>query len=411
MPLIENFLDLFLDSAPWLLLGLFLAGMLKMFVPMAWMNKQLGGHGFKTTLKAAVFGAPLPLCSCGVIPAAVGLRRSGASKSATTSFLVSTPETGIDSVSVSYVLLGPFMAVVRPIAAVTSAVVAGLLVGRDDEQASTATAKVKKIVPVAPQPLMATASTGQAPCCASAPKVETKGSCCQSQAKPQPQVKAENSCCSTSKPVATSSCCQSKQPKAESASCCASKAAPSHDGVLKRLWLGIHYAGTDLVRDTSIWLLIGLFFAALVNTFVPPHYLSQWGDGIVAMAVMVLVSIPMYICATASTPIAAGLLLAGVSPGAVLVFMMAGPATNVATLGVVRNELGKRALWGYLGGVIGTAVVFGYGVNLLVAQYGFEVTPLVGEEHRMLPNLLVYGCGALLAVLMLRSVIERIKDK
>lgn len=136
--LLSNFIDLFLDSAPWLLLGLVLAGMLKMFVPMTWMQKQLGGHGVKTTIKAAVLGAPLPLCSCGVIPAAVGLRRSGASKAATTSFLVSTPETGIDSVSVSYVLLGPFMAVVRPIAAVTSAIVAGLLVGRDDDEAKAA---------------------------------------------------------------------------------------------------------------------------------------------------------------------------------------------------------------------------------------------------------------------------------
>ncbi|MGL5391266.1 MAG: permease, partial [Shewanella sp.] len=130
--LFKNFVDLFLDSAPWLLLGLTLAGLLKVFVPMAWMQKQLGGHGFKAVLKAAILGAPLPLCSCGVIPAAVGLRRSGASKAATTSFLVSTPETGVDSIAVSYVLLGPFMAIVRPIAAVCSAIVAGLLVGRDD---------------------------------------------------------------------------------------------------------------------------------------------------------------------------------------------------------------------------------------------------------------------------------------
>ena len=122
--LLKNFIDLFLDSAPWLLLGLILAGLLKVFVPMVWMQKQLGGHGFKTVVKAALLGAPLPLCSCGVIPAAVGLRRSGASKAATTSFLVSTPETGVDSIAVSYVLLGPFMAIVRPIAAITSAIVA-----------------------------------------------------------------------------------------------------------------------------------------------------------------------------------------------------------------------------------------------------------------------------------------------
>ena len=131
--LLTNFVHLFLESAPWLLLGLVLAGLLKVFVPMAWMQKQLGGHGVKTVFKAALLGAPLPLCSCGVIPAAVGLRRAGASKAATTSFLVSTPETGVDSITVSNVLLGPFMAIVRPIAAITSAIVAGLLVGRDDD--------------------------------------------------------------------------------------------------------------------------------------------------------------------------------------------------------------------------------------------------------------------------------------
>ncbi|WP_417345396.1 SO_0444 family Cu/Zn efflux transporter [Ferrimonas sp.] len=419
--LIENFLDLFLDSAPWLLLGLFLAGMLKMFVPMEWMNKQLGGHGFKTTLKAALFGAPLPLCSCGVIPAAVGLRRSGASKSATTSFLVSTPETGVDSVSVSYVLLGPFMAVVRPIAAVTSAVVAGLLVGRDDEEPKEEKApiKVAKMRPMGQGSLMASGGQPQlkvepkSGCCASNKEVapEPASSCCSTKKSPAPEV--TSSCCSSkaeAKPQESASCCSSNNEVKSETGCCASKAAPkASDGVLSRMVQGIRYASNDLVKDTTVWLLIGLFFAALVNTFVPPQYLSQWGDGILAMSLMVLVSVPMYICATASTPIAAGLLLAGVSPGAVLVFMMAGPATNIATLGVVRNELGKRALWGYLGGVIGTAMVFGYLVNFLVTSYGFQVTPLVGEEHRMLPNWLVYGSGILLAVLMIRALLTTIK--
>ncbi|WP_425314048.1 permease [Shewanella dokdonensis] len=151
----NNFIALFMESAPWLLLGLLLAGILKMFVPMSWMQRQLGGHGLGSTVKAALLGAPLPLCSCGVIPAAVALRRSGASKAATTSFLVSTPETGVDSVTVSYVLLGPFMAVVRPIAAVCSAIVAGLLVGRD-EATVQATAAEK---PVTYKPVAATKFT------------------------------------------------------------------------------------------------------------------------------------------------------------------------------------------------------------------------------------------------------------
>ncbi|MBY6096440.1 SO_0444 family Cu/Zn efflux transporter [Ferrimonas balearica] len=422
-----NFLDLFLDSAPWLLLGLFMAGMIKMFVPMSWMQKQLGGHGVKPTVKAAIFGAPLPLCSCGVIPAAVGLRRSGASKSATTAFLVATPETGVDSVSVSYVLLGPFMAVVRPITAVVSAIVAGLLVGRDQHEEAPAEPQSKptpKFTPVASGGSMMAAPAMKAEsvsCCASkaaAPAVKAQSSCCSGKTEvkaesasccgSKSEVKAESTSCCSSKPevkAEAASCCANKPAKSEQGGCCSSKKeAPAPEGVVAKLVNGVNYAATDLVRDTTLWLLIGLFFAALVNTFVPASFLSQWGDGILAMTVMVLVSIPMYICATASTPIAAGLLLAGVSPGAVLVFMMAGPATNIATLGVVRNELGKRALWAYLTGVIGTAMLFGFAVDYAVAEFGFKVMPLVGEEHRMLPHWLVYGSGVLLAILMVKAM-------
>ncbi|MEZ9537428.1 SO_0444 family Cu/Zn efflux transporter [Shewanella sp. 10N.286.51.B8] len=484
--LLSNFLELFLESAPWLLLGLVLAGLLKVFVPMAWMQKQLGGHGLKTVVKAAVIGAPLPLCSCGVIPAAVGLRRSGASKAATTSFLVSTPETGVDSVTVSYVLLGPFMAIVRPIAAITSAIVAGLLVGRDDDDGkvvsevkddaatntatNTATTTAMTMKPAANASVMQPMSAAvvksvpvakASSCCASkseSVKAEA-ASCCSSKSE---SVKAEaTSCCSSkseSVKAEVSSCCASKSEsvKAEASSCCASKSesvkaeatsccsskseaakeqtssccssettsAASEESccestkdmatelkqetILSRIFTGLKYAATDLVRDTTLWLLVGLFFAALVQTYVPTDFLAKWGDGILAMLVMVLISVPMYICATASTPIAAGLLLAGVSPGAVLVFMMAGPATNIATLGVVAKELGKRALFGYLGGVLGVALVAGILVNYLVAEFGFVVMPQIGEHHELLPHWLVLSSGIVLAVLMAKVVWDKL---
>lgn len=448
--LLENFIELFLESAPWLLLGLVLAGMLKMFVPMAWMQKQLGGHGVKTTVKAAVLGAPLPLCSCGVIPAAVGLRRSGASKAATTSFLVSTPETGVDSVTVSYVLLGPFMAIVRPIAAVMSAIVAGLLVGRDDDDEQVSSKQTES------NGNSASASS----CCSNKkvePKIEAVSSCCSKKIEPkaeavssccsskeaEPKLEAVTSCCSSKKAVETveaktekSSCCSTKAPAdvtPEKSSCCSSKktdtANHSHSdneaggccestkdiaselkgtSVISRIGKGLHYAATDLVRDTTIWLLIGLFFAALVQTYVPADFMAKWGDGILAMLVMVLISVPMYICATASTPIAAGLLLAGVSPGAVLVFMLAGPATNIATLGVVTKELGKRALYGYLGGVLGVALVSGILVNYLVDTFGFVVMPQIGEQHELLPAGIVYTSGVILAILMAKVFLDKL---
>lgn len=489
--LLTNFLHLFLESAPWLLLGLVLAGLLKVFVPMVWMQKQLGGHGMKTVVKAALLGAPLPLCSCGVIPAAVGLRRAGASKAATTSFLVSTPETGVDSITVSYVLLGPFMAIVRPIAAITSAIVAGLLVGRDDDDgipasasakgqtATDASTSAKAVSSCCGSKSMSnpeTASTHKTPASTmqttsvkmtainsasvkpesvlspmapsrsfSTNTAEAKQSCCASKAVDKPIESIPSSCCSatvkdelkdeTKAETVTSSCCSSKiEPQAEvtpTSSCCASKAqsqAPSessdqasccastqdmatelkHNSVFSRVLSGLHYAATDLVKDTTLWLLVGLFFAALVQTYVPADFLVKWGDGILAMLVMVLVSIPMYICATASTPIAAGLLLAGVSPGAVLVFMMAGPATNIATLGVVTKELGKRALYGYLGGVIGVALVFGILVNYLVDTFGFEVMPQIGQEHALLPQGIVAVSGIVLAVLMAKVLWDMI---
>lgn len=499
--LLKNFIDLFLDSAPWLLLGLILAGLLKVFVPMVWMQKQLGGHGFKTVVKAAMLGAPLPLCSCGVIPAAVGLRRAGASKAATTSFLVSTPETGVDSIAVSYVLLGPFMAIVRPIAAITSAIVAGLLVGRDDDDGKPAAKSEFKLAseaaPVAACCASKSAAQSQAvkdepvkSCCSSAKEstlapVKAAASCCgtesYSEQKTEPKsaikmtpmaatsslmaaapslmtthghtgigslandgvIKAEKtaSCCASntaeSVPAAPEkilvvkkgACCgtsnkaesgthdhsahgHGSQTQGEADSCCASTQDMATElksqSVLSRVGIGLKYAATDLVRDTTLWLLVGLFFAALVQTYVPADFLAQWGDGILAMLVMVLVSVPMYICATASTPIAAGLLLAGVSPGAVLVFMMAGPATNIATLGVVAKELGKRALWGYLGGVIGVALVAGILVNYLVDSFGFVVMPQIGEQHQMLPQWLVATSGIVLALLMAKVVFEKI---
>ena len=372
MDLLNNFWHLFLLSAPWLMLGLFIAGLLNVYLPANFLNRHLGKEGLWTTVKAAFIGAPMPLCSCGVIPAAIGLRRAGASKSATTAFLVSTPETGVDSVSVSYVLLGPFMAVIRPIAAVCSAILAGVLVGKESE-------------------------LHQHQNTASDEKDSESTSCCSSK---QPE------------PVTTSSCCSKETPIKPAQSCCSSeqstKVVASRFSKLKR---AVSFSCNKLLEDTMIWLMIGLFFAALVQTYVPESFLSQWGNGILAMLVVILISIPMYICATASTPIAAGLLLSGVSPGAVLVFMLAGPATNIATLGVVGKELGKRAVFAYLIGVIGTALAFGFLTDYLVAQYGFVVAPMMGEEHEVLPHWLSLIAGIVLAILILRLLLKMVLKK
>ncbi len=397
MDLITNFWQLFVLSAPWLMLGLAIAGLLNVYLPANFLHRHLGKEGLWTTVKAALIGAPMPLCSCGVIPAAVGLRRAGASKSATTSFLVSTPETGVDSVSVSYVLLGPFMAVIRPIAAICSAITAGLLVGKESELPLKNSAQAL--------------SQEQSSCCSSQKRSDNStseaqtsvlSSCCQSDIKDDIATDQSDQPIHTMEP--NSSCCTPKV-EAEKSNCCSAKVTPEPvETAVAKLKRALHFSATKLLSDTAVWLLIGLFFAALVQTYVPASYLSQWGSGLLAMTVMVLVSIPMYICATASTPIAAGLLLAGVSPGAVLVFMLAGPATNIATLGVVGKELGRRAIVAYLSGVIGVALLFGFLTDFLVHTYAIEVIPLGGHHDEVLPQWLSQGCAIVLTLLLLRLV-------
>lgn len=392
MELLTNFIELFVISAPWLLLGLFIAGLINVYLPKDFLNKHLGKEGFVTTVKAAFIGAPMPLCSCGVIPAALGLRRAGASKGATTAFLVATPETGVDSISVSYVLLGPFMAVIRPIAAISSAIVAGVLVGRE-----TSPTKVSS------------SSAATSSCCSTKKPEPVKSSCCSS---------ATSTASVTSEEPVKTSCCASKaqantteevaaKPEPEKKSCCAKSDLPAKKGNSHwhKFTQSIAYSSTQLLSDTAKWLMIGLFFAALVQTYVPANFFVEWGSGILAMVVVVLVSIPMYICATASTPIAAGLLLSGVSPGAVLVFMLAGPATNIATLGIVGKELGKRAIAAYLVGVIGVAILFGLLTDYLVEHYNVQVAPMLGEHHEVLPEWFMYLTAIILAGLLLRLIL------
>ncbi|WP_404341052.1 SO_0444 family Cu/Zn efflux transporter [Pseudoalteromonas mariniglutinosa] len=392
MDLLINFWQLFLLSAPWLMLGLFIAGLLNVYLPADFLNKHLGKEGFWTTVKAALIGAPMPLCSCGVIPAAIGLRRAGASKSATTAFLVSTPETGVDSVSVSYVLLGPFMAIMRPIAAICSAITAGMLVGKDSQQYTVKSSS--------------SAISG----CAAKRKPEPLRSC-ETDSPALTSAQSTSSCCATAEQTVTSSCGDVEHSPAKVISCCDAKHADkATETAMAKMSRAISFSCNKLLEDTMVWLMIGLFFAALVQTYVPASYLSQWGSGIIAMLVVILISIPMYICATASTPIAAGLLLSGVSPGAVLVFMLAGPATNIATLGVVGNELGKRAVIAYLTGVIGMALVFGFLTDYLVAEFGFVVAPLLGDEHQVLPHWLSVLTGLLLAMLILRLVFKKLAN-
>ncbi len=333
--LLTNVLSIYRDAAPWLLLGLIAAGLIKAWVSESWMNRWLGGRGLGPVTRAAVVGAPLPLCSCGVLPAALGLHRSGASRGSTLSFLIATPETGVDSVAVTYALMGPFMAVVRPIAAIFSAVFTGILGGLAPER------------PAGPQ----------------------KAACCR-----------DNSCCSGA--------------PAEG-----SKRIP--ESGWSRSISGLRYAMTDILDDLALWLALGIIAAGALITWLPPQALAQWGSGLPAM---LAIGVPMYICATASTPLAASLLLLGVSPGTVLVFLLAGPATNIATLGLLRRELGGPVLALYLFGIGAAAIACGLATDAFIDYAGIPVTAQAAEAGEFMPDGLALFSAALLALFAVRPL-------
>jgi len=370
---LNNLLELSLEAAPWLVLGLVIGGLMKSLIPNSFLQKHLSGSGLPSIIKAAIFGAPLPLCSCGVIPAALGLRRAGASKPATVSFLVSTPETGIDSVTISYALLGPFMAVVRPIAAIVSAITAGLLVGRSQDNDTISEMR----------------SDAEIGCCSTSNNKEEK----------------DTSCCSTEAVTEhvhdLSDCCSSSHTENE---------ASKPKGFIQTAWKDIVDSFEDLLRDVLFWLVIGLIFAALVKTFIPITFLAEWGSGLPAMLIMLVIGIPMYVCATASTPIAAGLLLAGVSPGVAMVFLMAGPASNISTLGVIGKELGRRSLIAYLTGVGVVALATGYIVDYLVSLWNIDLQNQIAHSQDMVPSLIAWLSLMILVGVVIKLKVEKLSS-
>ncbi|CAK0745039.1 Permease [Azospirillaceae bacterium] len=340
--------ELLLDAAPWLVLGLAAAGLVHAWLPAGALGRWLGGRGLRPAVLAALLGAPLPLCSCGVLPAAVGLRRAGASREAVVSFLIATPETGLDSIALSYGILGPFFAVARPVAAVLSAVSTGLLM-----------LLLPRETDLVPAPAAAVS------CCASGG-------------------------------------CGSKNP---------ARPAAAPVSALERTAAGLRYAFSDMFDDLLPWLAFGLLAAAIAATLMPPMALASWGanggGGLPAMLAMVAVGVPMYICATASTPLAGALLVAGLSPGAVMVFLLAGPATNLATIAVVRRELGGRATVLYLGGLIASALAAGLVTDLVIHRLDLDAIRALSTPEAAASDGLALASSGLLLVLAARTLWRR----
>lgn len=294
------FLHLLNEMSPYLLLGFLVAGVLHAFVPRGVYSKYLAGNDFRSVALAALFGVPLPLCSCGVIPAAMSMRREGASRAATVSFLISTPQTGADSILATGSLLCLPFALLRPVAAFVTALVGGVATGAmggDDgnEAAEAGSAPVRHL---------------------------------------------------------------------------------SFWGKCREV---LRYGFVDMVQDIGRWLVVGLVVAGLITVFLPDDFFAAFGDYPLANMLLVLaLSVPMYLCATGSIPIAAALMLKGLSPGAALVLLMAGPATNAAAIMVVGKVLGRKTLIVYLTSIVAGAVGFGLLTDYVLPAEWFA---LAQSEH------------------------------
>ncbi|MDQ7830866.1 MAG: SO_0444 family Cu/Zn efflux transporter [Desulfovibrionaceae bacterium] len=350
-------LDVFVESAPYMLFGMFVAGLLRAFVPEGFIFSKLGGRGPGSVLWASLLGAPLPLCSCGVIPAAAEIRRRGAGKGATTAFLISTPETGVDSVAVTYALLGPAMAVIRPLAAVVTATLAGLFVNALDRDRPTA-------------------ATLQAPRSGSALHAPV-------------DFAAGLSTPDTDPDACTGNCGCGNGP---------SQKAP----LLVRLMAGIRYAFGNLLPDIGGWFVLGVVLSGIISALVPPDFIqARLGSGLLPMLAVLAVAVPLYVCATASTPIAAALLVKGLSPGAALVFLLAGPATNAATLAVAVKILGKRGTACYLAAIVACSLAAGLALDAFFPGVAAKTAAFLATSGEDAPGLPSYLAAVALAACLL----------
>ena len=334
--------NILLESSAFILLGLIVSGLLRVFLNPGSVSRHLGQGRFKSVFKASLMGIPIPLCSCGVLPAAAALKKQGANNGAVTSFLISTPESGVDSIAITYALMDPIMTVVRPVAAFVTAFAAGItenLLGKPD----TASPIVHDL-----------------------------------------------SC-----PV--DGCCDGMN--------CSPEVHRNHHRFAEKISAGFRFAFNDVWGDLAVWFLFGLLLSGIITVLIPESVFSRYmGGGIGAMLIMLGVGIPIYICATASTPIAATLILQGVSPGAALVFLMTGPATNVTSLTVLVRVLGKRATAIYLSAIAICAVGFGLLADWIYTSMGVSAQAVVGQAGEAIPRAVELTGAILILALSVKPV-------
>ncbi len=323
---LESIWDMLNEMSPYLLLGFLLAGLMHAFIPGQLFSRYLSGRSFRSVANAALFGVPLPLCSCGVIPTAMSLRKEGASKGAAVSFLIATPQTGVDSILATYSLLGLPFAIIRPIVAFLTALFGGQMVNLvDAKQDDATTTKAKSHTAL----------------------------------------------------------------------------APTFAGKVKE---ALKYGFGEMMEDIGKWLVIGIVVAGLIS-LIPDDFFAVFKDNSFASILLVLcISIPMYLCATGSIPIAVALMLKGLTPGAALVMLMAGPASNMASIMVIGKVLGRRTLITYLTSIIGGAIGAALAIDYLLPASWFVPKMMMDSCCEESPSWFAIACSILLICLLVKAL-------
>lgn len=328
--LIYSLIYMLNEMSPYILLGFLIAGLMYAFIPQRQMARHFAGSGWKSVVKATLLGIPLPLCSCGVLPTAIGMHRNGASRASSTAFLIATPQTGVDSIAATWSLLGLAFAVVRPVAALITAVFGGLLSG----------------------------------------KVEAN---------------RDVSCVISSEDV------------------------NEGKSFFRKIIDALRYGYIDLVASIGKWLVIGLVVAACITVFVPADFFAGLADRpFVAMLAVLIIAVPMYVCATGSIPIALSLMLKGLSPGTAFVLLMAGPAVNFASVALISREMGRRASAVYIGSIVVGAVAFGLAIDYLLPEDWFatKVNMLSACNNCLTWQWFPTVCSIVLVGLMIYSFVK-----
>ena len=296
--------NLFVEIAPYLILGFIVSGFLYMFTSKEMITKNVGTPGFMSVLKASILGVPMPLCSCGVIPVSTSMYKRGATKGATLSFLISTPQTGVDSILLTLNQMGPQFAIIRPIVALITGVIGGMFGDLISDNDYKSTANVK------------------------------------------------------------------------------------HKHEPKSLLDGLKYSFITLPQDVIKPLIKGIIISGFISILLPNDFFASYNlTGITAMIIIAIASVPIYVCATASVPIAMMLISKGLEPGAAFVFLMAGPATNAATISVIINSLGKKIVYVYISVIFISSIIFGLLINAFLDPNSLPMNMHHGHSHNIIWNI------------------------